>query len=218
LLTFHFGQTNCTGTAHPTVMSDGKCDSMPMIGLDMFQTYKDCQGTPLPVTQVACAVTASLPTLTPGAAGRTCAPSGSVGGTCPAGSTCLPPAAAGTLCVQHDGDMMCPDPGLMHRYVVYAPSNVIDERQCGQCMCTSDATMCSNATLTTYHASDCSGPSITVPIDSNCENLPMGSDNSMDDHLIYNATPNKTTCSPASATVMVVGSIVTNNPKTICCP
>jgi hypothetical protein len=40
----------------------------------------------------------------------------------------------------------------------------------------------------------------------------------MDDHFVYNATPDKTSCSPASATVTVTGSVVTNNPQTICCP
>jgi hypothetical protein len=200
-------------------MSDGMCDSMPTIGLDMFmQTYKDCKGSPLPAAQVACMPMTSLPSLTPGAAGRTCTPSGPAGGTCAAGSTCLPPADAGTLCVQHDGDMNCPAPSFMHRYVVYAPSDVMDQRQCGQCMCTSDATVCSNATLTTYPTADCTGPSITVAIDSNCDNLPMGSDNSMDNHFIYSATPDKTSCSPASANVMVMGSVVTSAPKTICCP
>jgi hypothetical protein len=218
MLTFRFGQTQCLGGANPTVTSDGKCDTMPKVGLDIGnKMYMDCQGTPLSVTTVACAATANLPALTPGAAGRTCTPSGAASGTCPNGSTCVPPVAADAQCIQHDGDMVCPTASFTHRYVVFAPADVMDQRKCDQCTCTSDATMCSNAMLTTYHTADCSSGGITAVIDSGCHPLPGGSNNQNDDHFVYSAMPDKTSCSPMNATVMVTGTVATN-PRTICCP
>jgi hypothetical protein len=102
---------------------------------------------------------------------------------------------------------------------VSAQGGVDDKRTCAACSCTSAATTCANASLTTHNRQDCSDPGTSVSIDGACDNLaPAGTDNSMDAYFVYKADPNTMACAPTSATVAVQGSVGLLSPITICCP
>lgn len=220
MFSVQYGHTVCGGNTF-SLTSDGSCDAIGgKIGHTSSTPYSDGIGTPLPATTVTCDATAKLPALTMGASGRSCAPSGPGGMGCTGGGACQPKVPGGEQCIQAAGDMPCPDmKSFTKRYVVYAPSDIKDTRSCGTCACSSKAASCSNAKLTTFTTSDCSGGAgVPLKIDGNCNNLPAGSDNQNNDHFIYSATPNTMACGAANATVPVAGQVDTTNPTTVCCP
>src|SRR6185295_4216529 len=101
-------------------------------------------------------------------------------------------------------------------FVVYAPGDVVDQRTCGNCNCTSNAQKCTG-TLTTYHTANCSDTGTAVVADGSCNLLPAGSDDHLDDHFILSLMPDTMACKGASQTPLS-GQIKTTNPVTICCP
>jgi hypothetical protein len=211
-----FGHSTC-GASTTKFTSDGQCD--PITGGIVPDStpgqgpYKDGQGNALPVATVPCGASAKLPALPPSASGRACTAK-MMDGACAAGNACVAPA--GRQCLQQAGDVPCPDGG-MTKYLVYAPSDVKDARTCGACSCSSSATKCSNATLTTHTKSDCTDMGIALTVDGNCNGLPAGSDDTNDQYFVYNATPDTMACAPTSATVPVMGTVSVANPVTICC-
>jgi hypothetical protein len=199
--------------------SDGSCDAFPAgaIGkspLNHTFTSALVNPVPLPNTPTACTGgTAQLPpfTTTPG---RVCTPSAS----CAGGGSCVASAPTGQSCVQASGDGdQCPS-GYGTQYVVYTSSDVHDDRTCGTCACTSNATSCVNPMLKTYNGAGCNGAGDPVQTDGKCDSLMSGEDLSNDDHFKYSAQPNVMTCSaPNNGMVAVSNQIMLPTPLTICC-
>jgi hypothetical protein len=216
-----FGFSQCGGPPVP-LTSDGTCNPVgamgATIGTGNGTPWSDAKAKPLGATMVACDTTTTLPAVTPGVAGRSCAPTSPAGKGCPNSGACLPTVPAAAWCIRTDGDVPCPSPSFTQRHVVSDPTDVMDGRACGACTCTSNATSCSNASFTTYNNAACTGGSgVTATADSGCHDFMVGGNNSGDSYFKYSATANTLACS-GGGSVGLTGAVTLKNPKTICCP
>jgi hypothetical protein len=219
VLTLNFGIMGCGGSVIAgTSSGTGACDSLaskvPQIS---NKDQATTMATKLAVKATACDATAT-PSVDPPIGAVTCTPTGPSGAGCPNQTACVPKAATGSVCIQHEGAMSCPAGGPMQRRIVAAPADVIDNRTCGACTCSSSATSCSGAKFTGYDDANCTGNPGTVDIDSVCHFAANGQNFTGDNHFKYTATPDTMNCAAASATTPVGGSFQVNNPITICCP
>src|SRR5262249_45327396 len=108
--------------------------------------------------------------------------------------------------------------GLMHRLVLYADGDISDNRYCDPCHCHSNATSCSNATLTMYDDSGCMNNPVQINATDNCASYVDGGTNAASQWFMFSADWNPKDCSPDAGSVSAHGSIDGANPTTICCP
>jgi hypothetical protein len=193
----------------------GGCDAF---GVTLVGPHKSLNASPLKAVSVACAVTVNKPASVPSSVETICGAPASSGGGCAGGQTCFPKVAPGELCIQASGDMACP-PGspFTARQVVGAPGDVIDQRTCGACTCTSSASICSNATLTAYSDGNCVVNPVSAVIDGTCGAAGNNATFQHATHFIYQATPNTTTCTPSTTTPPLLGAFQPSSPITLCC-
>jgi len=216
------GACNGLGVDTIALTITGDCDNIghkigKSPGNNIFQTGEIAA---LPPVQVPCDAPVPQPPTLTATPGRACAPN-ALGDGCTGGGTCLPTVNVGLQCIQLAGNNngQCPAEFDHTRYIVYAPADVVDNRTCAACTCNTTATTCTMPTFTTYAANggnDCPGNGNAVTVDGNCDNLPNGSDNSNDDHFIYDAMAT-TTCIPAQTMVPVQNMVQLPTATTICC-
>lgn len=205
--------SNCTNQTIVSTVTGG-CDTL---GATLVGPHKSFQANVLNAAQVACGTTSSKPAQVQSSTNLTCAPTASSAGGCAGGLACLPKVPSGQVCVQADGDISCPAGSPFSvKHVVGNPGDVSDQRSCGSCTCTSNASSCSNVTFTAY-TDACGANAVTAPIDGSCLSANNNASFQSDTHFIYAATPNVTTCTPSSLTTALTGSFQPNNPITICC-
>ncbi|MFS8066163.1 MAG: hypothetical protein ACMG6S_07305, partial [Byssovorax sp.] len=214
-LKIQFGHTSCGGNIF-TLPATGGCDPIGgNIGHTQTTPYNNATASPN-VPKVACAATPVLPALQ-ASKGVSCAPSAAGGKGCDGDSVCLPRVDAAGWCIQSSGDVACPDPSFTHRQVVHAKGDVDDERACGDCSCTSNATKCTDGKFTSFTSDQCSGPGVSVTVNGVCNDL-SGGDNQTHTFFKYTAKPETVDCTPGSATTGLNGAVVVANPITVCCP
>ncbi len=163
---------------------------------------------------VACTDDPQRPPITYAALGESCTAQGPAGGGCVSGGGCLPAPAPGIACIEAAGIQTCP-PGFTQAHVVYAPSNVIDERQCGPCGCTATVTSCSGATVTLYDDPACTQNPVPLTADGKCDALQ--GDPSDAGWFQYTASPTTTPCGSPTTTGLD-GGLLLRAPATVCCP
>jgi hypothetical protein len=208
----------CSGAQNVPLVSDGGCDP---IGSPVGQPCGawgsglvkpiGLGSSPVPV---ACADDPQRPAITYSAQGESCTPQGSAGAGCPSGGGCLPGPAPAVACVEATGVQPCPS-GFTQQHVAYAPSNVVDQRQCGSCGCTATPTGCSAASVTLYGDPGCAQNPVVLKADGTCDTLQ--GDPSDAGWFRYSATLTTTMCSGA-ATTGLDGGLLLRAPATICCP
>jgi hypothetical protein len=215
-MTAQCGGTNMTKTI-PLTIPDGTCSPLgQQIGQAGQGPFTAGKMTPAAPAQIACA-NPQPPTAPPlqTIMGRTCTPS-QTGSACSGGGTCLTAAPNGQQCIQVGTDLPCPSP-FVTKYTVYAPGDVPDMRACDGCTCTSAATLCTNATLSTHSNQNCTDPATNLTANGSCNALSSNGD-SNDSYFIYNATPDTMTCKPTSATVPAANPLtLPTKPTTVCC-
>jgi hypothetical protein len=153
------------------------------------------------------------PAITYAAQGETCVAQGNTGGGCNSGGGCLPAPAPATACIEAAGIQTCPI-GFLQQHVAYAPSNVIDERQCGPCGCATTPT-CTGASVTLFDDSACTKFAAFLPADGNCD--PLSGNPTGAGWFRYAATTTPNACTGA-ATTGLDGGLLLRAPATICCP
>jgi hypothetical protein len=207
-----------------TVKIGGACSTNTVVspvtgGCDVLGaspgSHQSAGGSPLPIVQMACASTATLPAAGASIPETMCAPTSSGAQGCAAGQACLPSAASASQCITASGDKACPAGPYSARSVVGTPGDLADERTCGACNCTSDAKTCSGAMFTAY-TDNCLSSASTVAIDGSCYTLGVGAFN-LDTHFIYKATPNVASCTPANPSPALAGQFEPLAPMTLCC-
>ena len=213
-LTLQMGQMACGGNTYTTGVTGG-CDTLAA-GAKVTIAYTTGNAQPLTAKQVTCGGAGVPPAAQPATGGVTCSPASSVAGGCQSGSACLPKIMAASRCIQRPGDMACPPGPFSNRKVVGAVGDVMDNRTCGACSCTSTATSCFNATFTGYDDPACTQHAVSVQIDGTCHMVNAGTFQN-NDHFTYEATPNTLTCTANGAPPAVSGSFKLNNPITLCC-
>lgn len=135
------------------------------------------------------------------------------GAGCPSNQECAPKPGndyPGALCIQSDGDKMCPAEFNASRVVVYKSGS--DNRACSACACNNDLGCNNDGYYTAYDFNNCTGGQ-PVQVNGGCtgnvtENL--GADGSLKPKL---ATVKEGTCSGGVAS----GSVDPMDPVTICC-
>ena len=213
-LSLSLGSLACGFNKH-MLTSDGGCDGLgaPLGGDPIVNNaqYQYGKVKSLPAAPVSCPSTVTLPDLVMGVA---CTPS-QIGSGCGTQMSCVPAVPeAGTACVRKSGAHPCP---TMYPtgYTLYAPGVVQDARKCDPCVCTSKATSCSNATLTTYDDASCTANPVALTADNGCHTLP-GND-STNAFFQYAATPDTMACAP-SPPAPPKGTATGTSPTTLCCP
>ncbi len=218
--TLSLGQSvcGCAQVQNVPLVSDGGCDP---IGATIGQPcgpWGDGNVKPIGLgsapAPLACADDPQRPTITYGGQGESCTAQGSAGSGCASGGGCLPTPAPAMACIEAAGIRTCP-PGFTQQHVVYAPSNVIDQRQCGSCGCTATPTGCPGAQVTLYDDPGCTQNPVALTADGKCDTLQ--GDPSDAGWFRYAATLVATACSGA-ATANLDGGLLLRAPATICCP
>ena len=210
-----FGYTTCTGTTF-NVPATGGCDPIgALIGNGGQGHYKDANATGPGVMNAACSATPAAPPALQATESISCAPSSTGGKGCGSDSACLPQVDAAAWCIQTAGDMACPNGTFTHKQVVYAKSDVTDKRSCGACSCTSTATKCNNAELTSFDNAQCSGTGVSLDVGVGCKDF--SGDNQSHGFFKYTADPDTTACAVTSPSTLN-GTVEVKHPITVCCP
>ncbi|MEP7127069.1 MAG: hypothetical protein ABJE95_39415 [Byssovorax sp.] len=206
--------TSCTAETITSFVTGG-CDPL---GMTLVGPHKSILGTVLNPVPAACAFTVNKPAGIPSSVETLCAPTASGAGGCNVGEACLPKVTAAQLCIQTNGDVACPAGSLFTvRQVVGAPGDVIDQRTCAACTCTSNASTCGNATFTAYMDGNCTVSPVSAAINGVCGAAANNASLQNDTHFVYQATPNVTSCTPSSAKPALMGAFQLNAPITLCC-
>jgi hypothetical protein len=207
----------CATAQDVPLVSDGGCNP---IGASIGQPCGPWDGGVVePVgldagpTPVACVDDPQRPMITYAAQGETCVALANAGGGCHSGGGCLLTPAPATACIEAAGIQTCPL-GFLQQHVVYEPANVIDERQCGSCGCTTTPT-CTGASVTLFDDSACTHFAAFLPADGTCD--PLSGDPANAAYFRYSATMSPNACTGA-ATTGVDGGLLLRAPATICCP
>lgn len=130
-------------------------------------------------------------------------------GACGAGEVCMDVGP----CIVREGAVECPA-GFGDPRIVTPAADVVDERTCEPCTCTSIATTCENARLSFFRSDDCTSGEISVAVDGNCNAItPVDEIES----LRYSATPSPAGCKPDVAMPAMKGEIRVGRQLTICC-
>lgn len=218
--TLSLGQSacGCAQVQNVPLVADGGCNS---IGIAIGQpcgTWGDGNIKPIGLGSMpqpmACAEDPQRPPITYAAQGESCTAQGGAGAGCASGGGCLPAPEPAIACIEAAGIQSCPS-GFVHQHVVYSPSNVIDERQCGSCGCTATPTACSGASVTLYDDPGCTQNPVTLTADGKCDAL-LG-DPTDAGWFRYAAALSATSCSGA-ATTSLDGGLLLRAPATIRCP
>lgn len=205
---------SCT-TESITSTVTGGCDAL---GMTLVGPHKSLSAAPLKPAPVACGVTVTLPAAVPPSVETVCGPPASSAGGCDSGQTCFPKLPPGELCIRATGDMACPAGSpFTVRQVVGAPGDVIDQRTCSACDCTSNASKCNNATFTAYVDAVCTLMPVSIPITGACMLASNNASFQNDSHFVYQATPDVTTCTPSTAAPALLGAFQPGSPITLCC-
>jgi hypothetical protein len=165
-------------------------------------------GSPPAPQKVTCEVKLEKPPVEHDAELASCAID-TLTGACAAGEICVDVGP----CILREGAHECPA-GFGTPRLVTPASDVIDERTCEPCTCTSVATMCKNAELSLFTSNDCTSGEIPIALDGNCNALtPVENVAS----YRYSATPSPAGCEPDVATPPMKGEIRLGKQLTICC-
>ena len=208
----------CGGVQNVPLLSDGGCN---LIGAPIGQPCGPWgDGLVKPIAYagsgtVACADDPQRPPIVYGAQGQTCVALGAAGAGCVSGGSCLPNPAPAVACVEAAGILPCP-PGFTTQHVVYSPSNVIDQRQCGACGCGASVTSCAAAGVTLYDDPGCVQNPVMLSADGACYSL--HGDPSDAGWFRYTATLNPGSCTSDAGTTSLDGGLLLRAPATICCP
>jgi hypothetical protein len=217
--TLSLGQNACACGAvqNLPLVSDGGCDPIGSFIGPPCNSWGD--GVVKPVgpgsAPVACVDDPQVPPVTFGAQGETCVPQENAGGGCPSGTGCLPGPAPAVACVEAAGAQGCP-PGFTQQHVVYDPTNVVDQRSCGSCGCTTTPTSCTGATLTLYDDPACAQSPVVLQADGGCD--PFQGNPTDAGWFRYSATLNAPACGSEAGIASMDGGLVLRAPATICCP
>jgi hypothetical protein len=211
-LNLQMGMMACGGNIYTPAVTGG-CDALGTLVTTLYSTG---MANPLTAKQVSCGGTGVPPAAQPASGGVTCSPVPSVAGGCQSGSACLPKIMTADRCIQSPGDVVCPPGPFSNRKVVGAVGDVMDNRTCGACSCTSTATSCSSATFTGYDDPACTIHAVSVQIDGTCHMVNAGTFQG-NDHFKYNATPNTLTCTATGAPPALSGAFALKSPTTLCC-
>jgi len=161
-------------------------------------------------TSTSCPGTSVVPPIARDANHTLCFPDNA--GTC-SGGACVP-RATGTSCALHAGTVACP-PSLPRKRAVVVAKDLVDNRSCAACTCTSMATGCKNRVLHVYSDNACKADERTVTLDSNCNDWVGGA--TTWSYLKYTATPDPATCNPPASPATVSGALTVPTPSTLCC-
>lgn len=215
--TLSLGQDACACSAAQNLplVSDGGCDPLGTIIGPPCSSWSDGLVKPIGPAPVACADDPQVPPITFGAQGESCVPLENAGGGCPSGSGCLPGPAPAAPCVEAAGVQACPS-GFTRQHVVYDPTNVVDQRQCGACGCTTTPTSCADASLTLYDDPACGQNPVVLQVDGGCDSFHGNPSDA--GWFRYSAIMNAPACSSEAGTTSLDGGLVLRAPATICCP
>ncbi len=216
--TLSLGQSVCAcgSVQNRQLLSDGGCDAIGSPIGPPCSSWGDGVVEPIaPPASVACADAPQRPPITYGAQGESCIPLENAGGGCPPGMGCLPGPAPAVACVEAAGIQACPS-GFTQQHVVYDPTNVVDQRQCGACGCSTTPTSCSGASLTLYDDPACGQNPVVLQADGGCDTFQGNPSDA--GWFRYSATLNAPTCGADAASTSLDGGLVLRAPATICCP
>jgi hypothetical protein len=190
-----------TGACDQTgsVSQDGACHD----GGSWSSSVTGLSGTPGAPRAVACAASAALPAIAADARFDVCA--------APPGA-CVPEGTG--ACVSRAGDASCPA-AFPVRHLVTAEADLDDTRACGACTCLSEATACTNATLTLYTTDDCAPAGAHVATLNGTCNAYDG-DFSLRSYR-YAASPSPPGCAATSETTFMTGGVASKQQTTLCC-
>jgi hypothetical protein len=214
-LSVQFGYNSCASKKFSLTVTGG-CDSIgSLIGTTGQGFYKDANATGPGVMNAACIATPSAPPALQATEGISCTPSSAGGKGCGNDSACLPKVDAAAWCIEKAGDMPCPDAAFTQRQVVYAKSDVTDNRSCGSCSCMSNAIKCTNGKFTSFSNAQCSGTGVSLDVGVGCKDF-IG-DNQSHAYFKYTSVPDTMSCKVTTPSVLN-GTVEVKNPITLCCP
>jgi hypothetical protein len=155
---------------------------------------------PVPMTGIA-----------PETAGLVC--TATIGTGCKPGDVCVPNVGPARACIEHAGQVACPEMTLTQ---IIVAAKFDDTRGCTTCTCnaTTSGVTCENAMLTLYTDPACAVPAAVAPVpaDDKCH---VVSNLQSVQSVEYSATPSGVGCAPSSTTP--TGGETPIGTQTLCC-